>query len=487
MTHPLQLHEIRARIGSFLESKDLIHCARVSKEWYSSFSNLIWHKLPREYFLINNLSQLNSLVIQPKTDNGGRHNFLLLSNLIKAHASTLKSLHWNGCQVSQKTFSILGECRQLTTVWLENITLPIDVLTALFDAFSTICLISENDTNLQSTSSKAFGVTTFYLGNVVFRKGHENIVMPLSQVPSLEHLHLHELHFLSSESCLSVLNSCRNILSFSWRGQRIFDKFPLYLWVEGIKSGFWPRLNSLDVQGHEFADYELSQAIDNIVSSLKILRAKGTGFGPESLESLLSADRHYNYIQELELFSCTEVTSSMIQKILMKMPALVYFSADILGASDILGTSDEHQDSREWVCINLRTLRLCIDMETDWDEFSDECREQQRKVHQRLATLEKLEILEVSRTVNRYSQGLKDRMLSHSLGNGLGYLSSLKRLREFMFSSSNQKFTMKEVEWTLNSWKSLALISWQENSDDELDDELAKKLSEHGIAVRYYY
>lgn len=40
--HPLDLPEIRTRIGHFLTSKGLACCARVSREWHASFHPLLW-------------------------------------------------------------------------------------------------------------------------------------------------------------------------------------------------------------------------------------------------------------------------------------------------------------------------------------------------------------------------------------------------------------------------------------------------------------
>ncbi|KAF9114377.1 hypothetical protein BGX27_011010 [Mortierella sp. AM989] len=367
--------------------------------------------------------------------------------------------------------------------------LTLEAVKALFGACSKIVQVAEGEEedNVVTPKNSADGLRTLRLDDLSFRECTADILSDFAPLIHLQHIHIQGIHGLESEGQLRLLMLCPNIKSFYWRGILFKTKFQVDRWVEYIESGMWPQLTSLDVLGEEFHDEGLSRVIERLPLPLTKMLVKTTDFGPMAFHSLISISRHYTHLQELELFACSNVTSSMIQQVMVTMPALEHFSANRLCVTDIFGISSKHQSGisgygGSWICKNLRILKLCIDMGVDSDPQALEYVEQQRQVHQRLSKLERLEVLEVSRDLP-YREGIvKVRKLDHRLSTGLGHLSSLKRLRKFQFKPG-QTLTMEEIEWMASTWEFLTTVSRNMNLDQKVNDELVKRLAKHNISV----
>ncbi|KAF9170705.1 hypothetical protein BGX21_003870 [Mortierella sp. AD011] len=536
MIHPLELHEIRSCIGSFLSSSDLLNCACVSKEWNSTFSDLIWrhitldnssssrrrplptvgqvhahsglihaltlkNQLPNEYYLVDNLYRLYSLQVNYRLSCRTRPILPLLSNLIEAHSSSLKQFQFDGWNniISVQTFNAVGTCQGLTSLWLSNVILPSTAFKALLDACANIGKVAEEedgDSIYLISRKKPGGLAELRLEDLSIRDFNAEIFATQTPLSHVEQIHIQEIYGMEPNAQLQLLVLCPNIRSLYWRGILFKVKFQVHQWVYYIEAGMWPLLTCLDVLGEEFYDEALSRVISRLPLSLEKLLVRATGFGRMAFNSLISAERHYNHIRELELFACSDVTSSMIQQIMVKMPALESFSANRLCVTDILGTPSEtnrndgdvgdngrhHGSGQEWVCKNLRTLRLCIDMGVASDPTTLEYNERQRQVHLRLSTLQSLEILELSRNLPYRAGIVKVRKLDHKMNTGLRHLASLKRIRKFLFRPG-QSLTTEEIEWMTDTWKSLSTVSRNMNLDQDINDKLVASLAQHGIAV----
>ncbi|KAF9172525.1 hypothetical protein BGX20_005458 [Mortierella sp. AD010] len=419
MTHALELHEIRSAIGDYLDTKDLLNCACVSKEWYSTFNDAFWHhitlgtpnfsdspdspesplllnieqiqlhsnhiqsmvfnkQLPKEYYEDVKLSRLFSLEID---FNISRSYPIpnLLGTLIERHSSSLKRFKFTGWNtiVSAHTMEAIGKCQGLASLWLSD-------------------------------------------------------------------------SILYSEGVRTLLVACANIGKVAGgesEGKTGRENFLIDQWAKHVESGAWPHLTCLDVQDEEFHDEGLSCVFRNLQSPLEKLMVRETGFGPMAFEVLITTKRHYCHIRELDISQCKDTTSSMIQKIMTKMPALVYFSANRLFATDILGTSREDQngdgDGQKWVCKNLRTLKLCIDMGIASDPNTLEYEERQRQVYSRLSELEFLETLEVGNLLSLKETEVQ--RLDSRPNAGLGQLLSLKRLKGIS-SKRGHSLDLKDIE-----------------------------------------
>ncbi|KAF9199298.1 hypothetical protein BGZ49_010614, partial [Haplosporangium sp. Z 27] len=508
MTHPLELHEIRLHIGSYLRTKYLIVCACVSRDWYSTFSVLIWrnislrnprdnqlgrplptieqiqahsshiyslairNQLPNEYYELNNLTRLESL----KAELCLPRPLHFLGNLIENHSSSLKVFKYVGHP--KRIFFLravdidpIGRCHNLRKLSLSNIGLNLADFKALLIACANIGRVPGEGTNSCSN-----GLVTLRLKHVkcLYTSTNIDFSSNFAPIPSLEKIYIQQA-FGPRNNFMELLAHCSNIKSFGWKGSK--DRFSMDQWVECIESGMWPRLKRLDILGPQFHDEGLARVIKSIPSPLEKLRVTSTGFWFMAFDTLLATERHYKHIQELDFLACPGVTSDMIQKIMTMMPALTFLSADHLHVTDIVDAMHKkpytESSGRDWVCNNLRVLKLFIEMEEAPDPITPEYENRQRQVYQRLGKLTKLETLDVSRKFS--CTGLSDfndlRRLDHKLSAGLGHLASLKQLRKFLFSPG-QSLTMEEIEWMISSWKCLNSVSRCMNPDQEINEKL---------------
>ncbi|KAF9400606.1 hypothetical protein BGX21_003869, partial [Mortierella sp. AD011] len=242
------------------------------------------------------------------------------------------------------------------------------------------------------------------------------------------------------------------------------QKFPANQWVERQESGMWPLLTSLDVSGEEFRDEILSRFINNSISPLEKLLIRKTGFGLLAYNSMISAERHYNHIQELDVYECKDVTGQIVQKFMTTMPALRYLSASRLRATDIFDApgidpnGDDH--GQEWVCKNIHTLKLCIDMGEEFGPTSPEYADRQRHLYRRLSELKSLKILGMGRGFFQWVVSA-DKVIGGQyfrLSVGLEQLASLVRLKECSFGPQ-QYLNLKDIEWMMHTFKSLEAVS----------------------------
>ncbi|KAF9343417.1 hypothetical protein BGX26_005774, partial [Mortierella sp. AD094] len=489
MPHPLELPEIRDLIGAYLDAKDLFNCACVSREWNSTFSTLIWQHLdlkpgrtwlnmiplnptvaqiqahsshvrsltittdiPNEYYLLEHLHRLHSIYVKYKHYSVS----IRLDNLIENHSSSLKNIgiRWENNYLSLRTLKAFGRCHQLKSLSLNGVHVTQEEFTALLDACANVGRGTgeEVDTNAIS-KHRVGGLTTLCLERVGARHGQLVLSSTLAPLSRLEHLHGENLPGMGSDSQLKLLVLCPNLRSLYWRCSMYGQQFLIDEWVGHIESRMWPLLTSLNVSGEEFHDKGLSRFIDSSHLPLEKFLVERTGFGPLAYNSMISTERHYNHIQELDIYGCTEVESHMIQKFMTTMPTLRYFSAGHLRATDILDAPSLDRDGddrgQEWVCKNIRTLRLCIDMGLEFDPSSSEYAERQRRVYLRFSELRFLEVLDVGRelTTNGHDDDSGQR-LDLKLRAGLEHLASLDRIREFLFAPQ-KSMTFEEIEWMI--------------------------------------
>ncbi|KAF9356334.1 hypothetical protein BGX26_005405 [Mortierella sp. AD094] len=307
--------------------------------------------------------------------------------------------------------------------------------------------------------NRTSGLVTLHLEDLMLWECNEDVFSESAPFPHLKHLNIQKMRGIVPKDMLRLLKLCPNLKSLYWRGALTRAKFQVDQWVKDVESGVWSRLTCLDVQGEEFHDEGLSCVIKSLPLPLEKFMVKATGFGPMAFDALITTERHYNHIQELELSGCLDVESSMIQKIMAKMPALEYFSANRLFATDIVDTSGVDQngdnDGQEWICKNLRTLKLCIDMGATSDPSTLEYKERQRQVYSRLSELELLETLEVGRDLVILGLKAEVRRLENGASAGLGQLLSLKRLKEVSINQGLTSLKLSRVTLTLDAVKAL--------------------------------
>ncbi|KAF9172523.1 hypothetical protein BGX21_005386 [Mortierella sp. AD011] len=482
MIHPLGLPEIRARVAAYLDIRDAINCACVSKDWNSTFIEHVWSHislevpshlptiqqiqahsshirtislrsvLPDDYYLLDNLHRLHSLQVAHR--HGGMElNLAFLGKLIENHSSSLEQFELSGrmSHVPHSIFNALGTCRHLKSIVLHNLILTLEDLQVFLINCANIGRRNggtenrhDNDDDLQRSGHG--GLSSLVLDAVRISRYDSDDVSTLPRLPNLEYLTITESPGMLVNGLTTYFTHCPNVKLFHWTEA---IRLEVANWVEQIESGMWSDLTFLDFVGQGFGDNELFRMIENLRLPLEKLRAESTSFGRDSFKSLISLERHYTNLRELNLSGCWDVTSGMIQQIMTKMPLLESLSADYLCVTDVLDASNMDRNSedngQEWICKNIRTLRLCINLGGEFDPSSQEYDERQRHVYRRLSNLELIEILEVGRSfLDRNRRDSVQRMDSRP-NSGLEYLLSLKRLKSFS-CDPNEYLTMRDIE-----------------------------------------
>ncbi|KAF9994653.1 hypothetical protein BGZ79_000559, partial [Entomortierella chlamydospora] len=450
------------------------------------------HRLPDEYYLLEDLRRLHSIHVEYRTFARPRPNLSLLANLIENYSTSLTRLEIYGgsYHLEPRTFEVIGMCQRLKSLTLNRVSMTGQGFTALLEACANIGhAAGEIGTDsMPKPRLRAGGLNTLRLEHLEAEYGEMVPFSTPAPLLSLEHLRIGNVLGIVSEAQLKLPVLFPNLRSLYWGSIEPSEHFSIYDWVDHIQSGMWPLLTSLEVLGGKFHDSGLSRFIESRRLSLEKLLVTRTGFGPMAYNSLISREQHYNHIQELEIYGCVDVTGHMIQKFMTTMPALRYFSAGRLRATDILdvpgmdSNGDDH--GQEWICKNIRTLRLCIDMGLESDPSTLEYVERQKHIYRRLSDLKSLEVLNVSRKLGPHGWHEDAQRLDLRLSAGLGQLASLKRIREFLFEPG-QSLTLKDIEWMIKTWKLLEVIAQDMNTDEKINKRLVRTLEDHGIECKW--
>ncbi|KAF9993801.1 hypothetical protein BGZ79_001484 [Entomortierella chlamydospora] len=241
-------------------------------------------------------------------------------------------------------------------------------------------------------------------------------------------------------------------------------------------------VENLFVYGEQ-TDENVAKIIDS-TSRLRSFRILGTDFGARSLNS---CSRYFQTLTCIDLRHCPTLTSNLSQEIMTSCPRLKEFRGFILEARDILGIREGSEltgqttgyDSQDWVCLDLEIFSIFI------CGLDDKPPEWQRRVLQKLARLENLRNLDISRHYENWEA--KEDGLNLRLDAGLDILKSLKRLEIFDFSGLCPPMEEAEIHWVLNAWPMLRRVNGDLHSDFILRGsrrgELDKILKEKSIIL----
>ncbi|KAG0066948.1 hypothetical protein BGZ89_006722 [Linnemannia elongata] len=479
--HPLDLPEIRTRIGHFLSSKGLACCARVSREWHASFHPLLWADVHipdsctsptvptlqkyaplikslgavacrsnSTYFTLKGCINLSQLYIRTRSRFWSMSAMAEVPEMIQEHSSSLQELELDAYEFEPSTlmWEAIGRCSRLQTLKLHNIKVSPE--------------------NLQPFLLACTRVSVLHLLNPTL----PDETLPYTSGPELkgvQDLRLHEIHNAEPERQLLFMKLCSNITSLYWRRSGFTITFPIRQVTSGLAAGAWPNLHSLELFGDIMEDEDLAGLI-RFMPRLVSWRTTKTGFGPVALAAM---ERHFLTIREIDLRACESLTSPMIQYLLCSIPTLEYFSADRLCADDIL------QDP-VWPCSpRLKTLKLFIDMGVSKDITSDEFKAQQMAVFDRLSMLRVLTVLQVSRNVAGPLKNPALRALRLQLSAGMTRLDKLHQLEELWFYPG-QVMEEEDVEWILKSFPRLRAMSFYMHGNYDKNEQLLKSMKAWG-------
>ncbi|KAF9180691.1 hypothetical protein BGZ51_006040 [Haplosporangium sp. Z 767] len=319
---------------------------------------------------------------------------------------------------------------------------------------------------------------------------------PLQQLQftRLRRLQLTRLPDLDSIVWLRVLISqCPALQSLSWTIKQ-GRGFPGKEFCRFAVSGAWPHLSELEVQGKEvkIEDHHLAtilgmranSTLDAIVNSswsisssqsrpgrpFQRLHLRGSKFGSQATMALLSpAGKHTAVLRELDLSKCDQVTSGMVSDILTSCARLQFFAANRIEMPELI-------NGKPWVCTGLKNLVLFFDVGEPGGGIlagsanavpNSENRERRKLVYSRLATLLRLETLDLSlrcsirllsQLVDMNGMGLAPLTLRLELSEGLDLLSTLTRLRRVVIPDNVKCCEAEDMQWMVNNWPALEYL-----------------------------
>ncbi|KAG0008081.1 hypothetical protein BGZ80_003877 [Entomortierella chlamydospora] len=244
----------------------------------------------------------------------------------------------------------------------------------------------------------------------------------------------------------------------------------------------WTPFHSMSIDCDGITDQQLSALLRFTTRVINVF-ACDTGFGDEAMQ-VMHERSHFMTVREMNLDRCPNVTSKMVNTLLVSCPALEALSAEIFYVVDMA-----QDGSQPWACLNMRELCLNIDLfdpcqehieSADNDVLEEEGSESDKEVNEaeearksmealqvaerqrliiaQLAQLRKLKVLYASRGSMDYRRSGPRECVDFILEKGLDQLAGLTQLEEIYFSGWDRPPRLPEAEWMLKHWKQLKVV-----------------------------
>ncbi|KAG0228271.1 hypothetical protein B0O80DRAFT_450697 [Mortierella sp. GBAus27b] len=465
---PLDLPEIESHVSKYLRQNDLVRCIRVNKTWYKTFLPALWSDVflcpisarPHEHgpglaalrehahfvrkmgldsalsgqimsLVFPNLRTLHFTEFMDQRDK-------YLVHFLDQHKDTVTDLELITYRREVwKHFSSLGKVRRLDLREMVDMSFPKDTLTPNFWRFCTrleiLCLTMVANVELLRIPDK-------------------------TRFPRLREVRIQatEAH-VETTTMISFLRRCPNLETAAFPAHGIESGLPVSLeFVRHFAAGAWPKLRGVRFGAKEMTDEDTAVILRSFQQPCYLFGVGSSGFGPKAFPSLR---RHFSTLEHLILAGCRSVTSDMIQEVLSSCPLLKTFWADGVNGRVLA-------NGRPWVCHGLVSLKVRIEFILSADRPAmtmDEKSRIHRRIYEKLATLRRIESINVGR--DRMHEGLgfphlqsRFRGLELQLGLGLDLLTNLKNLKSFEFQESVQRMTQDEICWILKHWVNLGFI-----------------------------
>lgn len=268
-----------------------------------------------------------------------------------------------------------------------------------------------------------------------------------------------------------------------------------------IKPTTWPKLRALDLTGIpgrqlvKFSDECIAHILDCVPDSqLEQFKLLGSTFGPLGAKTLR---RQFSCLQDLRLEpDGIDAQSEFLQEVMESCPKLQVLRAGMFSVRHM-------RHGKEWVCLGLKELAVHVDLESDrdgavinknvhkdpayWNKYSSS----RRYVFARLGKLTELVELDTSMPHYFSGRGMSYAHLSHSyrhpywtldyqLPHGLDELAGLKKLERLCFSNTYQDLLQTDLEWMIENWPRLKVVTGDLVRGVERHKELAAFLKERG-------
>ncbi|KAG0005183.1 hypothetical protein BGZ65_011786 [Modicella reniformis] len=489
--NPLDLTHIRERIGQNLSRKDLVNCLRINAEWHHFFLPEIWSIIdvhppwdynepqPPPYNDIENIAQHQHYIrsmsqsAQYFLDNYPTLTFpnlehlrvyleqqcIFSSGLLLNHPR-LTRLELIGIPSRAKSFSWepLVQLPTLTHLCLKKISVDISQDKNFWITCSTLeSLELQGNSLLGETSSVA------------------TILIHLT-FPKMKAFHMVSETTLSQEMQLLWFTRCPHLTSIEWitsqpRYQLRMDRMTKQF-VRQTIARTWSNLQELMVENLHLSDEQIAMVIRHLCRVKKLNLAQDS-FGPRAYEAL---HPHFPFIEELVINSDPDIpgfdSSPFLVNILVSCTQLKTLLTESIRGCDIL-TSPQR-----WACEkSLTALGAYIEVpQGSWVQ------ERQHEIFERLSHLTNLTMLDLSDEHHH----MTEETLTLTLKTGLGHLARCTRIKDFVFSGTQQCMTNIEVQWMIEHWKDLELVTGELHPHGTVCVALEEKLKRHGVSVYIY-
>ncbi|KAF9902834.1 hypothetical protein EC991_004493 [Linnemannia zychae] len=259
-------------------------------------------------------------------------------------------------------------------------------------------------------------------------------------------------------------------LQAPYRGYLLPENF-----ISALREKRWPRLESFRLK-NVFQSDVVWASMFQWLPPLKEFWFDDCLFDDQGFVRL--QENHFKTLRSLNVRQCVSFSSRMALSVLTGCVHLEEFRAPYLLASDLKNGDSANQD---WACVGLKYLSLFVAREPDDSESNELVFKQLSRLHQ----LRKLFLDQwLSSTL---SDELKELLtekgsLQLRLDEGLGHLSTLKRLTTISLEDTEQNMRAEDVEWILKNWTSLKEIVSTLSEDEDTQTELDRMFCESGVS-----
>ncbi|ORZ04690.1 hypothetical protein BCR41DRAFT_362516 [Lobosporangium transversale] len=502
--HPLDIPEIISLVGEHLDEKSLFCCIRVSKTFHDTLVKAIWKKtkinspsryptaealqtykeyieelgfyynFPEEFGSLQgckNLKHIEYYGGSPPLNPTARSD---LSNLIKAHSSTITKLTFY-CPTLREIWKALLGCTRLETLMIQEIVILKDEVDLFFQACKKVRILTISRVNISRLPSDFLNDAT-----------------DTFTFPNLSTLHLHKVkivnppHPHTSPYCLAMLTRrCPGLYTLSFNGHgdddrtspNVFYKTALLHRPYALKNLSDLHFSKMDLKDEDMA------ALLRLMTELRQLVAPHCEFGPLSIRELLANEQEMlddgqivrkareqrlcDAVEVLEINTESHISGGAVQAVLSNCPRLKKLVGSKIRVTEIV-------DGAEWVSTELTILS--IRLEADVDQETAEGMQKQRIAFKQLGKLTRLNYLDLT---EQTSLSQKIRTLDLRLRAGLDELVNLKRLRSLSFQGDNhQQMQSEDALWVINNWPDVEFygdIAAQDPDTEELVDSIFEK------------
>ncbi|KAK3810185.1 MAG: hypothetical protein J3Q66DRAFT_64169 [Benniella sp.] len=468
---PLEFPEILLQVALWVSARDRPACARVSKAWYQVFVPLIWKSIlwnmdrhgPPEAAR-RHADLVKSLSIGIVTEERPVPRFPNLKSLFLGYNPQHPRLILDQPSIAALRFHCLQPAPE-PTLW--DGLLGFHHLKALWMDNSRI-----HEKNTDSFWQLCTRLEKLHLAH--------HIVGDNGRLPSMEFPHVKELDISSLSTgeygsiplSVDFMQRCPSLTLCCWTASEDeVGHIPRFTQLVAEKT--WPELRSVSIRFCDISVDDLSNIVRGMQHDISLnLSYSPNTFTPSRMDLLRS---RFSYLKVLELaWSDRSVTCPMVQEVLSSCPSLQYLSATRIDAALVA-------EGKPWVCLGLQVLDLDFSFNPSTTHII------QPLLFDQLARLTRLQELYLRR---KPVYGWKEdasaspfhEAIDLRLENGLYKLSTLRSLRVIDYGHSKQRMEDQEIDWILEHWRRLKLISGKLNAQKpETDRRLVEKLKGHGI------